>query len=91
MQLEKSYLAEIKKLSKGSIQYKKIRGHSYPYLAFRNGPHVVYEYLGGLSESKRKEIESEVSQRRKFENLLKEVRKNIARLERILYGRRRAA
>lgn len=90
LELEKSYLREIKSLPKGSIQQKKIKGNSYPYLVCREAGNVVYAYAGKLSKSELKKLESGIVERRKFEDLLREVRKNIARLKKIVYGRKRA-
>ena len=36
----------LKKIPKGTIIRKKIRGHYYYYLAYRNGPKVKYDYIG---------------------------------------------
>ena len=91
LELEKSYAREIRELPKGSIQHKRIKGKSYPYLVFRKGSDVIYEYIGNLSGPELKKFESDIDQRRKFESLLKEVRKNISRLDLIVHGRKRAA
>ena len=89
LELEKSYLREIKALPKGSIQQKKIKKKSYPYLVCRDGSDVIYDYLGKLSKAEINKLESGIEQRRKFEGLLREVRRNISRLEKIVYGRKR--
>jgi len=88
-QLKKSYLREIKKLSKGSIREKKIKEKKYPYLVFREGRQVVYEYLGKLPDLKLRQLGAEIEQRRKYVKLLREVSRNIMRLEKIVYGRKR--
>lgn len=89
-ELEKSYLRQIQGLPKGSVQKKKIKDNSYPYLVFRDGADVVYEYMGKLSNPALKKLESEIELRRKYEGLLREVRQNIARLKQIVYGRKRS-
>jgi len=89
LQLKKSYLREISKLSRGSICEKKIKKNKYPYLVFREGSRVVYEYIGKLSDLKIKKLASEIEQRRKYEKLLREVNFSISRLEKIVYGRKR--
>lgn len=91
LELEKSYLREIKALPKGSIQQKKIKKKTYPYLVCRDGSDVVYGYVGKLSKSEIEKLKAGIEQRRKFESLLREVRKNIAHLKKIVYGRKRAA
>ena len=90
LELEKSYMREIKSLPKGSVQQKKIKGHSYPYLVCREADDVVYAYVGKLSKPELAKLGSGIEQRRKFESLLREVRRNIARLKKIVYGRKRA-
>ncbi len=89
LELEKSYVREIKALPKGSIQQKKIKRSAYPYLVCRDGADVIYNYVGKLSKSDLEKLESEIAQRRKFEGLLREVRRNIIYLKRIVYGRKR--
>ena len=85
-----SYLREIKKLPKGSVQKKKIRGHLYPYLAVREGPRVRYRYLGQMPDMKLEELEKEIELRRRYGRLLADAKKNKERLEKMLYGKRRA-
>jgi hypothetical protein len=85
-----SYLREIKKLPKGSVQRKKIRGHVYPYLAVREGSQVSYRYLGKLPSVKLEELNKEIERRRQYRRLLAEAKKNKKRLEGMLYGKRRA-
>ncbi len=91
LQLEKSYRREIKKLPKGSIQHKKIKGYSYPYLVFRKGFRVVYAYVGNLPKAGLEKLASEIELRRKYKKNLREVKQNIARLRQIVHGRKRAA
>ena len=88
---EKSYLREIKKLPKGSIQIKHIKGIAYPYRAIRQGEKVVSEYLGHCSEHKLEELKQAIAQRKKYEQRLKEVRRNIKHISRMARGKRRKA
>lgn len=87
---EKSYRREIKGLPRGSIQYKKIKGVAYPYLAFRRGGKVVSQYLGRLSKEELKALKKGVEARGRYQRLLNEVRRNRARIERMVYGKRSA-
>ncbi len=88
---EKSYLGEIKKLPKGSIQQKKIKGIPYLYLSFREGPKVVSRYLGNLSEAELKNLKEGISLRRRYKALLREVRKNKKQIEKMVRGKARTA
>ena len=74
---EKSYLHEISRLPKGSLQKKRIKGVDYPYLVFRNGPKVISKYMGHLSAPDLKKMGEDLGLRRKYVGLLREVRQNI--------------
>lgn len=89
--VRKSYLREIKKLPKGSIQIKRIKKIAYPYLAVRQGEKVVSEYLGYYSEHKLEKLKQALVQRKKYEQHLKEVKRNIKRISKMIYGKRRKA
>jgi hypothetical protein len=83
---EASYVREIAKLPRGSIQRKKIKGKSYAYRAFRRGERVVYEYLGKLEAGKLKELERKIDLRRRYEEKLCEVRENLRSVKRMIRG-----
>ena len=81
---EKSYLRELRKLPKGSIQKKRISGALYVYLAFRKGERVVTSYLGRPSQDELKKLGETVDLRKKYERLLREVRNNQRRIARMI-------
>ena len=85
---EKGYLREIKKLPKGSIQEKRIKGRLYPYLVSNKGSKVIYQYAGKLSEAEHKELGNNIALRKKYQGLLREVRQNIRRIGKILHVKR---
>ena len=87
---EKSCLREIKKLARGSLQVKKIKGIGYLYLVSSKNSKISYRYVGRLPESELEKLKEEIALRKKYQNLLKEVRNNIKRIARIVYGKRRA-
>ena len=87
---ERSYEREIKKLPRGSIQHKKIKGVVYPYLAFRKGGKVVSQYLGRLPGGELEALKKGIELRGKCERLLREVRRNRSRIERMIRGKRSA-
>lgn len=84
---EKSYLREIKKLSKGSLQRKKIKGINYLYLVSSRHSKISYRYV---RESELKQLKEEIALRKKYQKLLKEVRNNIKRISGIVHAKRRA-
>ena len=88
---EKSYLREIKKLPKGSIQIKRIKKIAYPYLVVRQGKKVVSKYLGHRSERELEKLKQAIAQRKKYERHLKEVKRNIKRISRMTRGKGRQA
>ena len=88
---EKSYLREIKKLPKGSIQIKRIKKIAYPYLVVRQGKKVVSEYLGHRSGRELEKLKQAIAQRKKYERHLKEVKRNIKRISRMTRGKGRQA
>ncbi len=88
---EKSYLREIKKLPKGSVQIKRIKKNNYPYLVVRKGEQVISEYLGQWSERELEELKQAIAQRKKHEQHLREVKRNIKRLLRMVRGKRSKA
>ena len=88
---EESYRREIRGLPRGSIQRKKIKRASYPYLAFRMGKKVVSQYLGRLPKEDLEKLSKNIELRRRYERLLGEVQGNRLRIKRMIYGRRSAA
>ena len=89
MSAQKSYGREIRKLPKGSIQIKYIKKIAYPYLASRYGKKVISKYLGHYSERRLKKLKQAILQRKKYEQHLKEVNRNIKRILQMTHGKRR--
>jgi len=88
---EKSYLREIKKLPKGSIQMKRIKKITYPYVVARQGKKVVSKYLGHFPVHQLEKLKQAILQRKKYEKHLKEVKKNIKHISRLTRAKRRKA
>lgn len=84
--LEKSYLREIAKLPKGSLQEKRIKGVVYPYWVSSHQSKVRYRYVGNLPESKLKRLKEQLALRKKYQALLKDVRQNKKQIEKIIRG-----
>lgn len=87
----KSYLREIKKIQKGSIQLKRIKGIAYPYLVTRQGEKIVFKYLGHYSKRELEALKQSIAQRKKYEQHLKEVKRSIKRISGMTRGKRRKA
>jgi len=88
---EKSYLREIRRLPKGSLQKKRIKGIPYAYLVFRKEKVVIRKYLGRPSESELKQLKGKIQLRQKYEKLLRALRRNQKRISQMIYGYRRSS
>ena len=82
--LKKRYERELKKLPKGCLVRKNISGHTYYYLAFRDGAKVKYVYRGKMTAQEIKKYERIKKDRKKYRDLLCETKKQILFLERTL-------
>lgn len=82
--LEKMYIKKISDYLKGSLIRKKIGNGVYYYLNYRENGKGVFKYIGKLDEKRLQELKNEISERRKFEKLLRNVMKDIRKLEKIV-------
>lgn len=87
---EKSYAREIKKLPRGSLQAKRIKGREYFYLVSSKNSKLSYRYLSSMPEEELQKLKEDIALRKKYRDLLKDVRQDIKRITKILYGRKRA-
>lgn len=87
---EKSYVREILKLPRGSLQSKKIKGISYLYLVSSKNSKLSYRYLGACSDAELNKLKEAIVQRKKYQSLLKEVRQDIKRMTKMIHGKRRS-
>ena len=78
------YDESLRRLGKGSLVAKRIRGHQYYYLAYREGPKVHFRYLGKLSSPQHKTWVARHRQRGQYRRLLREAKRQIVFLERSL-------
>ena len=88
--IKRQYGEALRKLPKGSIQEKEIRGHRYLYLVLRKDGKVKLEYIGKKENVEKNEIEKYIKAkklRKKYIKLRSEANKQVAFLERILNGR----
>ena len=82
--MERDYQAAIAQLPKGCLIRKKIRGHEYFYLVFRENGRVRFIYKGKLDKKDIKKYQEDKVYRRQYRLLLVEVHKQIRFLERML-------
>jgi len=77
------YEKQLAELPKGSIQIKERKDKKYYYLSYRNGGRVASEYLGN-DESVVAELKERLERRKGIENLLKNINKELASMNKIL-------
>jgi hypothetical protein len=87
LRMKKEYERALNELPKGCIAEKKIRGHSYFYLAHRSGKKVKYIYKGKLSEAEKNKYQEAKVLRAKYRKLLSQVKKQVKFLKGTLRGK----
>lgn len=87
--LKKNYEWRLNKLPKGCLIRKKIKGHIYYYLNYRDGSKGVFKYLGKLDKGKLSKINNNISERRKLRKLYIWVKRDIVKLEKISHGKKK--
>jgi len=85
--LEK-YNDEISALPHGSISIKKRNQKEYVYLAYRKKGNVKFEYIGSISSEKSKNVVKKVKLRKGYEIKLKQVRKDLQEIEKVINGKK---
>jgi len=84
--LEKSYAEKIAQLPRGSLIKKNIKGNIYYYLNYRKGKKGVFEYIGKLGKKELERMKEKITERRKLEELKRQVKKDIKKLEKMING-----
>lgn len=87
---EKSYIREIKKLPRGSLQVKRIKDRRYLYLVSSKNSELSYRYLDNMPKEELQKLKENIVLRKKYQGLLREVRQDIERITKIIYGRKTA-
>lgn len=90
LRLKKLYEKKLKKIPRGTLVCKKIRGHKYYYLAKREGEKVKYIYKGKLSRKEINKFNEIKKLRRKYRQLLSDTKKQIKFLEKSLKHEKKA-
>ena len=87
LRMKKQYEKALQEFPKGSLVEKKIRGHKYYYLAFREGKKVKFIYKGKISEEEKKKYIEAKKLRAKYRKLLSQLNKQIAFLKKAINGK----
>jgi hypothetical protein len=87
LRMRKEYESALRKLPKGCLALKNIRGHSYYYLVRRINKKVKYIYKGKIPEKEINKYEEAKILRAKYRKLLSQVKKQIRFLRSSLRGK----
>ncbi|MCX7919529.1 MAG: hypothetical protein N3A72_07960 [bacterium] len=87
LRMKKGYEQALRKLPRGCLVVRKIRGHEYYYLVRREGYKVRYIYKGKVSDVEVKKYEEAKIMRAKYRKLLAQVNKQIRFLRSALRGK----
>lgn len=92
LRMRREYEGALKRLPKGVLIRKRIRGHGYYYLLKREGGRVRFDYLGRHISPEVAHRYKEAKQlRAKYRKLLTQVKQQVSFLEKALRGRTRRA
>ena len=72
--MQNRYRQEISQLPKGSLFQRKIGEHQYYYLNYRDKSRVVSKYLGRLDAQNIEDVRRNISERKRYEDLLRKLR-----------------
>jgi hypothetical protein len=84
---ERVYEQNIDSMPKGTPRIKHIRNRDYLYLAHRQGEHVIDDYIGPADSDKAKQTVEQVRKRKRFQQLLREVRQALKDVKKVLRGK----
>ncbi|MGM0442442.1 MAG: hypothetical protein ACQEQC_08505 [Elusimicrobiota bacterium] len=82
--LIESYKKEIDNLPRGYISIKEINDNKYAYRSYREKDKVKSIYLGKPDSNKVKEVEEQIKERKNYEKLLKQAKKNLEEVEKVV-------
>ncbi|MEI8348692.1 MAG: hypothetical protein WCI77_00925 [Candidatus Omnitrophota bacterium] len=87
LRMKREYEEALKKLPKGCLAVRKIRGHKYYYLVKREDRKVKYIYKGKISEEEKNKYEKTKVLRAKYRKLLAQVKRQVRFLRSSLRGK----
>jgi len=88
-ELGRNYEQEISGFLKGSLVAKNIKGHIYYYLNYRKGGKGIFKYMGKLNKNELDGMKKKIEERRKLIKLNQKVKKDIEKLKKMIYGRKK--
>ena len=87
LQMKRDYERELSRLPRGSLIRKRIRGHEYYYLVYREDGRVKQEYRGKVGEAEVQRYREAKEYRARYRRLLSQVKKQIKFLRSALRGK----
>ena len=88
IRMKEQYEKELKKLPKGSISKRNIKGHEYYYLVYREKGKFISKYLGKkVSKKKLNKYQEAKELRAKYRKSLSQLKKQIRYLQGALRGK----
>ena len=87
LRMKKEYEESLRRLPKGCLAARRIRGHEYFYIVKRVKGKVKYFYKGKMSEKEKKKYDEAKKLRAKYRKLLSQVKKQIKFLRSSLRGK----
>ena len=87
LRMKKNYEEALRRLPKGSLAVRKIKGRDYYYLARRVGGKVRHIYKGKISQQEKSRYGEAKVARAKYRKLLSQVKKQIKFLRSSLRGK----
>lgn len=88
LDLKRSYARDIKAIPKGALTPKKIKGHLYYYLVFRNEGRVCYAYKGKLSKDEVMQHREKKEKRARLRSLLSQTNQQILFIQKVLHDKK---
>lgn len=88
LELEAVYRRQLDKLPKGTLSYKQRWNKRYCYRAYREAGKVRFVYIGPVDSHAVEQTQKQIEERRTIEKQLKDVKRDLAEIDRSLRVRR---
>ncbi len=86
--LYKKYIDKIDTYPKGTVSIKKRNNSEYLYLANRQNGKVKFNYIGSVASEKAQKIMELIKIRKDYKQKLKQVKKDLSEIGKVLKGRK---
>jgi len=87
--LKKNYENRLNNHPKGCLIRKEIKGNVYYYLNYRHDGKGVFEYLGRMDKAELLKMNNAIAEKRKIRKLYIQVKKDITKVEKMAYGKKK--